>query len=143
MVARDVVMQPRIEAEIAFVMKEDLAGSNITPEAVIAATDYVVPAIEVCGSRIAEWNIHIEDTIADNASSGNFMGRTPPVGLGLDLSGIVIAAGHGMRGVAVGDAVAAMADLNGNGGWSATGGAEAKAVTPWHAISSPSASRHP
>ena len=51
----------------------------------------------------------------------NFMGRTPPVVLGLDLSGIVVAAGHGVRGVAVGDAVAAMADLNGNGGWSATG----------------------
>src|SRR5258708_5370727 len=49
------------------------------------------------------------------------MGRTPRVVLGLDLSGIVVAAGHGVRGVAVGDAVAAMADLNGNGGWSATG----------------------
>ena len=50
--------------------KQDLAGSNITPEAVIAATDYVAPAIEICGSLIADWNIHIEDTIADNASSG-------------------------------------------------------------------------
>jgi 2-keto-4-pentenoate hydratase len=69
-VARGAVMQPRVEAEIAFVMKPDLAGSHITPEAVIAATDYVVPAIEICGSRIADWNIHIEDTIADNASSG-------------------------------------------------------------------------
>jgi 2-keto-4-pentenoate hydratase len=59
-VARGAVMQPRIEAEIAFVMKQDLAGSNITPEAVIAATDYVVPAIETCGSRIADGNIHIE-----------------------------------------------------------------------------------
>jgi NADPH:quinone reductase-like Zn-dependent oxidoreductase len=51
----------------------------------------------------------------------NFMGRTSPVVLGLDLSGIVAAAGHHVRGVAVGDAVAAMADLNGNGGWVATG----------------------
>src|ERR687892_2909519 len=51
----------------------------------------------------------------------NFMGRTPPVVLGLDLSGIVIAAGHRVRGVAVGDALAAIADLNGNGGWSPTG----------------------
>src|SRR5258708_19344185 len=49
------------------------------------------------------------------------MGRTARVVLGLDVSGIVVAAGHGVRGVAVGDAVAAMADLNGNGGWSATG----------------------
>ena len=50
----------------------------------------------------------------------NFMGRTPPVVLGLDLSGVVVAAGHDVRGVAVGDAVAAMADLNGDGGWVAT-----------------------
>jgi NADPH:quinone reductase-like Zn-dependent oxidoreductase len=52
----------------------------------------------------------------------NFMGRTPPVVLGLDLAGVVVAVGHGMSGIAVGDAVAAMADLNGNGGWAATGG---------------------
>src|ERR1700730_9260258 len=52
----------------------------------------------------------------------NFMGRTPPVVLGLDLSGVVVAAGHHVQGVAVGDAVAAMADLNGDGGGVATGG---------------------
>ncbi|MGW3510096.1 quinone oxidoreductase family protein [Streptomyces sp. NPDC000994] len=52
----------------------------------------------------------------------NFMGRTPPVALGLDLAGLVVAVGHGVSGVAVGDAVAAMADLNGDGGWDATGG---------------------
>ena len=51
----------------------------------------------------------------------NFMGRTPPVVLGLDLSGVVVAAGHDVHGVAVGDAVAAMADLNGDGGWVASG----------------------
>src|SRR5246127_2016329 len=51
----------------------------------------------------------------------NFLGRTPPVVLGLDLSGVVVALGHGVSGVAVGDAVAAMADLNGDGGWAATG----------------------
>lgn len=64
------VMQPRVEAEIAFVLKSDLAGTALTPEQVIAATDYVTPAIEICGSRIEGWNIRIEDTIADNASSG-------------------------------------------------------------------------
>src|ERR1700756_1335921 len=50
----------------------------------------------------------------------NFMGRTPPVVLGLDLAGVVVAVGQGVSGVAVGDAVAAMADLNGAGGWVAT-----------------------
>ncbi len=54
----------------------------------------------------------------------NFLGRTPPVILGLDLSGIVVAKGSAVRGVAVGDAVVAMADLNGDGGWVAGGGGE-------------------
>jgi NADPH:quinone reductase-like Zn-dependent oxidoreductase len=54
----------------------------------------------------------------------NFLGRTPPVILGLDLSGIVVATGSAVRGVAVGDAVVAMADLNGDGGWAAGGGGE-------------------
>jgi NADPH:quinone reductase-like Zn-dependent oxidoreductase len=54
----------------------------------------------------------------------NFLGRTPPVILGLDLSGIVVAAGKAVRGVAVGDAVVAMSDLNGDGGWVAGGGGE-------------------
>jgi 2-keto-4-pentenoate hydratase len=72
-VASAAVLQPRIEGEIAFVLKADLAGDKagrITPEDVIAATNYVTPAIEICGSRIAKWDIRIEDTIADDASSG-------------------------------------------------------------------------
>jgi 2-keto-4-pentenoate hydratase len=67
------VLQPRIEGEIAFVLKADLDGDRagrITPQQVIAATEYVTPAIEICGSRIANWDIRIEDTIADDASSG-------------------------------------------------------------------------
>ena len=54
----------------------------------------------------------------------NFLGRTPPVILGLDLSGTVVARGSAVRGVAVGDAVVAMADLNGDGGWVAGGTGE-------------------
>lgn len=64
------ILQPRIEGELAFVLKSDLRGSKITPEAVMEATDYVTPAVEICGSRIARWDIRIEDTIADNASAG-------------------------------------------------------------------------
>ena len=55
----------------------------------------------------------------------NFMGRTPPVVLGLDLAGVAVAVGRRVNGVTVGDAVAAMADLNGDGGWVATGGSAA------------------
>ncbi|HVI05486.1 MAG TPA: zinc-binding alcohol dehydrogenase family protein [Sphingomicrobium sp.] len=54
----------------------------------------------------------------------NFFGRTPPVVLGLDLSGIAVAIGSAVRGVDVGDSVVAMADLNGDGGWVAGGGGE-------------------
>jgi 2-keto-4-pentenoate hydratase len=73
MVPKGRVLQPRIEGEIAFVLKADLTGDGsgrIAPQQVIEATDYVTPAIEICGSRIANWDIRIEDTIADDASSG-------------------------------------------------------------------------
>jgi NADPH:quinone reductase-like Zn-dependent oxidoreductase len=56
----------------------------------------------------------------------NFLGRTPPVILGFDLSGIVVATGSAVRGVAVGDAVVAMADLNADGGWTVTGAIESE-----------------
>src|ERR1700756_5760104 len=60
----------------------------------------------------------------------NFLGRTPPVVLGLDLSGIVAATGSAVRDVAVGDAVVAMADLNGDGGWGAGNAGEPSYALP-------------
>jgi 2-keto-4-pentenoate hydratase len=68
-----VLIQPKIEGEIAFILKEDLAGGSITREDVIRATDYVVAAFEIVDSRIADWKIKLEDTIADNASSGRYV----------------------------------------------------------------------
>jgi NADPH:quinone reductase-like Zn-dependent oxidoreductase len=77
------------------------------------------PAADQVLIRVAASSLNpLEYKLADL----NFMGRTPPVVLGLDLAGVVVAVGHGVNGVAVGDAVAAMADLNGDGGWAATGG---------------------
>jgi 2-keto-4-pentenoate hydratase len=67
------LLQPRIEAEIAFVLATDLPGSDVDEAAVAAATDHVVPALEIVDSRIAGWDISIVDTIADNASSGLFV----------------------------------------------------------------------
>lgn len=68
-VAIDHMIQPKIEFEIAFILKEDIQGPNVTPEDIIAATDYIVPAFEIIDSRIADWKIRFEDTVADNGSS--------------------------------------------------------------------------
>src|ERR1700677_1428413 len=63
-------LQPKIEAEIAFVLAEDLTSTMIGPAEVAAATAYVVAALEIVDSRIAGWDIGIVDTVADNGSSG-------------------------------------------------------------------------
>ncbi|MEK4198009.1 2-keto-4-pentenoate hydratase [Cytobacillus sp. FSL K6-0265] len=71
-------LQPKVEAEIAFILKKDLKGPNVTAEDVIAATDYIMPALEIVDSRIKNWQIQLADTIADNASSGLYvLGGTP------------------------------------------------------------------
>ena len=67
------VLQPKVEAEVAFVMREDLDDERLTSADVIGAVDYAVAAIEVVGSRIAGWDISLVDTVADNASSGLFV----------------------------------------------------------------------
>ena len=72
------VLQPKAEAEVALVLGRDLDNPEASITEVIAATAYVLPAIEVVGSRIAGWDITILDTIADNASSGAYvLGATP------------------------------------------------------------------
>src|SRR5690625_1516694 len=63
------MIAPRIEAEIGFMLKDDLVGPNITFLDVIMATDYVVPTLEIIDSRIADWKIKLIDTVADNGSS--------------------------------------------------------------------------
>lgn len=67
------VLQPRVEAEIAFVLKHDLVDGPLDDAQVRDATDYAVAAIEVCGSRVASWDISWGDTVADNASAGAFV----------------------------------------------------------------------
>src|SRR5690554_354467 len=67
------LMQPRAEGEIAFILKKDLLGPGITNADVLAATDCVIPCFEVVDSRIENWQIKIQDTIADNASCGLFV----------------------------------------------------------------------
>ncbi|MFT5723804.1 MAG: 2-keto-4-pentenoate hydratase [Bacteroidia bacterium] len=66
------LMQPKAEAEIAFVMKSDLDG-EITMERLIDSIDYAVASIEIVGSRVEKWDIKITDTVADNASASHFV----------------------------------------------------------------------
>ena len=80
------ILQPKVEAEIALVMEHDLESDQPTTADLIRAVAYAVPAIEIVGSRIANWDIKITDTIADNASSGAYVLGGPPRKLdGLDL----------------------------------------------------------
>jgi 2-oxopent-4-enoate/cis-2-oxohex-4-enoate hydratase len=67
------LIQPRAEGEIAFVLKKDLIGPGITNAEVLAATEAVMPCFEIVDSRIHDWNIKIQDTVADNASCGLFV----------------------------------------------------------------------
>lgn len=64
------MIQPKAEGEIAFVLKEDLMGPGITTSDVIKATKFVMPCFEIVDSRIKDWKIKIQDTVADNASCG-------------------------------------------------------------------------
>ncbi len=77
----DAVLQPRVEAELAFVLADDLADGVLDEERVRGAIEYAVAAIEICGSRIQNWDIAIGDTVADNASGGAFVLGTQRVGL--------------------------------------------------------------
>lgn len=111
------VLQPRVEAEIAFVLGEDLAEGPLDLARVRAAVDHAVAALEICGSRIAGWDITLSDTVADNASAGAFVlgrqrrglaefeprtavmemsvdGRTVSEGTGADCLGDPLRAGH-------------------------------------------------
>jgi 2-keto-4-pentenoate hydratase len=67
------LIQPKVEAEIAFVLRADLRNPQTSREDLIAAIDYAVPALEIVDSRIENWDIGLVDTIADNASSARFV----------------------------------------------------------------------
>ncbi len=82
-------IQPKVEFEIAFILKRDLKGPNITIMDVIESTDYIVPAIEIIDSRIEDWRIKFEDTVADNGSSAAaVIGGKPTKLAGIDLTHI-------------------------------------------------------
>lgn len=92
-VERGRLLQPKVEAEVAFAMRRTPNVERLTIAELISSVDYVLPALEIVDSRIREWDIGIIDTIADNASSGLFVLGTSPVsvsGLDLRLCGMVL-----------------------------------------------------
>jgi 2-oxopent-4-enoate/cis-2-oxohex-4-enoate hydratase len=102
------LIQPKAEAELAFVLKEDLVGPGITVMDVIRATDYVVPCFEIVDSRITDWQIKIQDTVADNASCGVYvLGKTrgDPRKLDITLAGMVLERNGELFSTGVGAAV--------------------------------------
>jgi len=85
------LIQPRAEGEIAFMLNKDLQGPGVTHQDVLDATAWVAPCFEIVDSRIRDWQIRIQDTVADNASCGVFVvgtQRTDPAAL--DLAGVTM-----------------------------------------------------
>ena len=82
------LIQPRAEAELAFVLGKDLRGPGVTAADVLAATDHVRPCFEIVDSRIEAWKIRYQDTVADNASSGLFwLGADRALAKAVDFAG--------------------------------------------------------
>ena len=104
-IAAATLIQPRIEAEIAFRLKRDLQGPGVMASDVLAATDRVMACFEVVDSRIRDWKIRIQDTVADNASCGVFVLEETGVDprdvdllacpMRMEKNGVVVARGNG------------------------------------------------
>lgn len=87
------LIHPRVEAEIAFVMKDDLAGPDVSVEEIYAATDYIQPAIEIIDSRFINFKFDLPSVVADNCSSARLvMGGRPrrPEDVDLAALGVVL-----------------------------------------------------
>jgi len=87
------LIQPKAEGEIAFVLKKDLIGPGVTGADVLAATEGVMACFEIVDSRIRDWKIKIQDTVADNASCGVFVlgdKLVDPRGADLNTCGMVL-----------------------------------------------------
>jgi 2-oxopent-4-enoate/cis-2-oxohex-4-enoate hydratase len=118
-IARGVLIQPKAEGEIAFVLKHDLMGPGVSAADVIRATAFVMPCFEIVDSRIQDWKIKIADTVADNASCGLFvLGDTAvdisdidlyTCGMVLEKNGDIVSTGAG--GAALGSPINAVAWL--------------------------------
>ena len=86
-VPSDRLLQPKAEAELAFVLKDDLLEGDLDVEQCRAAVDHARAAIEIVDSRVADWQIKITDTVADNASSGLYVLGDKKVSVGRPRAG--------------------------------------------------------
>jgi 2-oxo-3-hexenedioate decarboxylase len=87
------LVHPRVECEVAFVTKADLSGPDLTREQVLAATDFVVPAVEVIDSRFSGFKFDLQSVVADNSSSARYVtgGRARlPADIDMSTLGVVI-----------------------------------------------------
>lgn len=97
------LIHPRVEAEVAFVMKSALRGSDCTIEDVLAATDFVLPAVEVIDSRFEKFKFDLPSVIADNTSAARYVAGGRPrdprdidlttLGVVLEKNGEIVALG--------------------------------------------------
>lgn len=102
------LIAPRAEAEVAFMLKRDLQGPGVMAADVLRATECVMPCFEIVDSRIQDWKIKIQDTVADNASCGVFVlggVRADPRRLDLALAGMVLEKNGEVISTATGAAV--------------------------------------
>jgi 2-oxo-3-hexenedioate decarboxylase len=101
------LIHPKVEAEIAFVTSRELSG-DVSVDEVLAATEFVLPAIEVIDSRFKDFKFDIQSVIADNTSAARYIvGGSPrrPDGLDLRLLGVVMERNGAVVGTAAGAAV--------------------------------------
>ncbi len=101
-------IQPRVEAEIAFLLGEDLEGADVGAADVLAATAGVMPAIDVLDSRYAGYSFTLPDVVADNSSSAGFITGSvlvDPFGIDLRLLGVVLEVNGQVVATAAGAAV--------------------------------------
>ena len=124
-VPANTLIQPKAEGEIAFILKKDLKGPGITASDVLAATEGVMTCFEIVDSRIRDWKIKIQDTVADNASCGVFvLGDTlidprrvdlNTCGMVLEKNGEIVVTGSGAAALgAPANAVAWLANMLGS-----------------------------